>query len=295
MAKNKNSGLGKGLDAIFLDNSMEDSGGPRVLRLSEIEPNPDQPRKDFDEETISELAQSILQNGLIQPIVVRNADANGYYRIIAGERRWRASKIAGLTEVPVIIMDVDDRKASELALVENLQREDLNPIDEASAYAALMEAYGMTQAEISEKVGKSRSAVANSMRLLELPERVLSYMKKGTISAGHGRALLGLKDPAQIPATAELVASRSLAVRETEELVRRINNRKTKPAEDADTPVHVKVDYYGELANRMSRKLGSTVRIYPGKKNKKLEISYESDEDLEAIVKNLCGDNIFDE
>lgn len=293
MAKQKNTGLGRGLEAIFLDNSVEETGGPRMLRISEIEPNPDQPRKEFDEESLAELARSVAEHGLIQPIVVRNENENGYYQIIAGERRWRASKIAGLTEVPVIIMDVDDRKASELALVENLQREDLNPIDEASAFAALMESYGMTQEEVSAKVGKSRSAVANSLRLLDLPDQVLYLLKTGAISAGHGRALLGLKDPAQIVPTAELVSSRSLTVRETEELVKRINNRRKKP--ENPEPEHAVVDYYAELAVRMTKKLGSKVAIYPNAKTKRLEISYETDEDLEAIVKSLCGDNIFDE
>lgn len=264
-----------------------------MLRISEIEPNPDQPRKEFDEELLAELARSVAEHGLIQPIVVRNENENGYYQIIAGERRWRASKIAGLTEVPVIIMDVDDRKASELALVENLQREDLNPIDEASAFAALMESYGMTQEEVSAKVGKSRSAVANSLRLLDLPDQVLYLLKTGTISAGHGRTLLGLKDPAQIVPTAELVSSRSLTVRETEELVKRINNRRKKP--EKPEPEHAVVDYYAELAVRMTKKLGSKVAIYPNAKTKRLEIGYETDEDLEAIVKSLCGDNIFDE
>ena len=292
MAKQKNTGLGRGLDAIFLDNSVEETGGPRMLRVSEMEPNPDQPRKEFDDDSLTELARSIIEHGLIQPIVVRNDNGNGYYQIIAGERRWRAAKIAGIPELPVIIMDVDDRKASELALVENLQREDLNPIDEASAYAALMETYGMTQYDISDAVGKSRSAVANSMRLLDLPDQVLSLLKAGKISAGHGRALLGLKDPAQIVPTAELISSRSLNVRETEELVRRINNRKKKPEKPEEE--HAVVDYYAELAVRMTQKLGSKVSIYPNAKTKRLEIDYDTDEDLESIVKSLCGDNIFD-
>ena len=194
MSKPKTTGLGRGLDAIFGENSLPGkSDGVIMLRVSDIEPRPGQPRKDFDPEAMAQLADSIATHGLIQPVVVRREE-NGLYQIIAGERRWRASKMAGLTEIPAVIVDADDRKAAELAIIENIQREDLNPIEEAEAYKALAEEHNMTQEEISRQVSKSRSAVANAMRLLELPDDVIDMVRNNELSAGHARALLGLGD-----------------------------------------------------------------------------------------------------
>ena len=224
----KVSGFGKGgLDSIFADSYIETKGSskaneqPQTLRLSEIEPKPDQPRKYFDEDALNQLAESIKNHGLLQPIIVKES-AGGFYQIIAGERRWRASKLAGLVEVPVIVMEADALKAAEIAIIENVQREDLNPYEEATAYKALMDQYDLTQEQVAEKVGKSRSAIANTMRLLDLPDEVLEMLKTGDISAGHARALLSLEEDALQKKAADLVLSKSLSVRKTEQLVSKI-------------------------------------------------------------------------
>ena len=206
MPKKKNSGLGRGLDAIFLENTLTDTNQNKddkisKLKLSLVDPKSDQPRKSFDKETLEELASSILENGLLQPILVREYE-NGRYQIIAGERRFRASKIAGLTEIPAIVLDKDDKKAAEISLIENIQREDLNPIEEAMAYKALADEYNLTQEELSTKVGKSRSAIANAVRLLDLPAPVLEMVASGEISAGHGRTLRGSSARGRGPARA---------------------------------------------------------------------------------------------
>ena len=223
MAKPKNSGLGRGIEAIFLDNTAEDNGGVTMMRLSEIEPNPDQPRRDFDPESLSQLAESIATHGLIQPIIVRSTGSGEYYEIIAGERRWRASKMAGLSEVPVIIMELDDQKAAQVAIIENVQRENLNAIEEAMAYRSLITDFGMTQEELSKQIGKSRSAVANILRLLDLPDEVMALVREGTLSSGHARTLLGLKNPARMIGAANTVVTKNLSVRETEALVKKLN------------------------------------------------------------------------
>ena len=232
MAKNKNTGLGRGLDAIFLDNTTEESGrGVTMLRLSDIEPRPDQPRKQFESESLASLADSIAENGVLQPLLVR-AEGDGFYQIIAGERRWRASKMAGLTEVPAIITDADDKKAFELAIIENIQRENLNAIEEAAAIRDLMTEYGLTQEEVSTRISRSRSAVSNAIRLLDLPDSVMKAVSDGKLSAGHARALLGLRDSEKIISAAQTVISRGLSVRATEELVRSLN----RAQEDAKKP-----------------------------------------------------------
>ena len=213
MAKNKNTGLGRGLDAIFLDNTTEESGrGVTMLRLSDIEPRPDQPRKQFESESLASLADSIAENGVLQPLLVR-AEGDGFYQIIAGERRWRASKMAGLTEVPAIITDADDKKAFELAIIENIQRENLNAIEEAAAIRDLMTEYGLTQEEVSTRISRSRSAVSNAIRLLDLPDSVMKAVSDGKLSAGHARALLGLRDSEKIISAAQTVISRGLLSR----------------------------------------------------------------------------------
>lgn len=292
MAKPKNTGLGRGLEAIFLENTPDENGGITMLRLSEIEPNPDQPRKDFDQESLSQLAESIAAHGLIQPIVVRSTGSGEFYEIIAGERRWRASKMAGLTEVPVIIKELDDEKAAQISLIENVQREDLNPIEEAAAYRLLIEDYNMTQEALSRQIGKSRSAISNTMRLLDLPENVSDMVKNGTLSAGHARALLGLKDQSAIEFAAATVVSKNLSVRDTEMLVKKLN-KKDRPSSEKDEPDFV--DYTAELAKKMTSRLGRKVIISGKGKKRKLEISFSDDSELEELISKLCGENIFDD
>ena len=288
----KNSGLGKGLDAIFEDNFAESSKSSTMLRISDIEPRSNQPRKVFDEAALSELADSIATHGLIQPVVVRQ-DNGGFYSIVAGERRWRASKLAGLTEIPVVILDIDDNKAAELALVENIQREDLNPIEEAMAFQALAKEYALTQEEISKRIGRSRSAIANSLRLLDLPAEVKDMVANDDISAGHARTLLGLRDKGRIEEAAELIISKELTVRETEKLVKRLNNDKS--AEETTSPDKVEVDYKKELERRMTARMGRRITIKDKGKAKKLEIEYTDNEDLEILINRICGSNIFDD
>ena len=236
MALNKKGGLGKGLDALFLDNSTEERGGSVTVSLNDIEPNRDQPRKDFDEEALSELAESIALHGVIQPLLVRPI-SDGGYQLVAGERRWRASRMAGLTEVPVFIREMSDRQVAEVALIENLQREDLNPLEEAKGYAQLMKDYSLTQEQVAKSVGKSRPAVANAMRILELPEEVLEYVRNGKLSAGHARTLLPIKDKQTLLKLAEEIVLKDISVRETERIVKSLVNPKkekspTKKAED---------------------------------------------------------------
>jgi len=297
MSKPKTTGLGRGLDAIFGENSPPaKSDGVIMMRVSDIEPRPGQPRKDFDQDAMAQLAESIATHGLIQPVVVR-PEENGFYQIVAGERRWRASKMAGLTEIPVVIVDADDRKAAELALIENIQREDLNPIEEAEAYRALVEEHNMTQEEISKQVSKSRSAIANALRLLELPVDVIEMVRKNELSAGHARALLGLRDPAKISEIARAAVAKGMSVRVLEQTVRAINSAGSEAKEKAEKEqkTSVKVDYIRALQNKMTSVLGRKVRIHSSGKNKKIEIHYSDNDDLSQIIKLLCGENIFDE
>ena len=239
MPKKKNSGLGRGLDAIFLENSLDEDKITKenqitVLKLSLIDPKSDQPRKNFDKQSLEELASSIRENGLLQPIIVREY-GEGRYQIIAGERRFRASKLAELTEIPAIIMNKDDRKAAEIALIENVQREDLNPIEEAMGFRALQEEYGLTQEELSSRIGKSRSAIANATRLLDLPEEILVLLASGKLSAGHGRTLLAVRDEEAMIELAKRVISEDLSVRRLEEEVKRANRKKKEEPEEEDT------------------------------------------------------------
>lgn len=292
MAKNKNTGLGRGLDAIFLDNTTEESGrGVTMLRLSDIEPRPDQPRKQFESESLASLADSIAENGVLQPLLVR-AEGDGFYQIIAGERRWRASKMAGLTEVPAIITDADDKKAFELAIIENIQRENLNAIEEAAAIRDLMTEYGLTQEEVSTRISRSRSAVSNAIRLLDLPDSVMKAVSDGKLSAGHARALLGLRDSEKIISAAQTVISRGLSVRATEELVRSLN----RAQEDAKKPPRAESEadrYMNWLCRKMSDSLERGVRIVEGKK-KHIELEYRDSDDLERMIRKLCGEDFFD-
>jgi ParB family chromosome partitioning protein len=297
MAKKKNAGLGRGLDAIFLDNSdlgeEKAKEGVSKIRISMVDPKSDQPRKYFDKEALEELAESIREHGLLQPILVREIEADRY-QIIAGERRFRASKLAGLDEIPAIILEKDDRAVAEIALIENIQREDLNPLEEAMAFRALREDYGITQEELSQRVGKSRSAVANSLRLLDLPDEVLTMVAARDISAGHARTLLGLKDRANMIVLAELCAAEDLSVRALEEAVKRMNKQsnKTKVEVEPEEPV---VDYTREMELRIQRELGRKAEIKAKGRKKTLTLYYEDNEDLDELLRKLCGDSFFEE
>lgn len=291
-----------GLDSIFADSYNETKSDnkahetPQTLRLSEIEPKPDQPRKYFDEEALEQLAESIKNHGLLQPIIVKES-LGGFYQIIAGERRWRASKLAGLVEVPVIVMEADALKAAEIAIIENVQREDLNPYEEATAYKALIDQYSLTQEQVAEKVGKSRSAIANTMRLLDLPDEVLEMLKTGDISAGHARALLAMKDKEAVVDIAKKILTHSLNVRDTESLVKKLNKiyeaslkKDTESKNDEDA---LAVDYAKDLERRAMTLIGKRVKIVDaGKHNKFLHIEYYDNEDLEELLVKLCGKGI---
>ena len=292
MAKNK--GLGRGLDAIFYDNSIEEEQksekGVTTIRISMIEPKKDQPRRNFDREALASLADSIAANGVLQPIIVREGVA-GMYSIIAGERRWRASKLAGLSEIPAIVVDADEFAAAKIAMIENLQREDLNPMEEALGYRDLMENYSLTQENLSVHIGKSRSAIANSLRLLDLPDEVLEMIASGELSAGHGRALLGLKDKAQILPLAEKVIMRNLSVRETEAAVKAANKKLTAEPEEPVVPV---VDYIADLETRVSSSLGRRCKITNTAKKKTIQLEFTDNDDLQALLYALCGKDSID-
>ena len=291
----KFSGLGKGIDAIFLENNIDESqkGSITNIPLTHIEVKTNQPRKYFDEDALRALSASIEQHGLIQPIVVREL-ANGRYQIIAGERRFRASKMAELSEIPAIIIDADEFKASQLALIENIQREDLNPLEEAMAYKSLAERFDMTQEEISAQVGKSRSAIANTLRLLDLPDELLSFVASRELSAGHARALLGLDDPADMILLANRVIEDELSVRATEAAVKKINQQRFDE-EELTPPSEVVVDYTRELELRMMSTLGRRVKIKSKGAKKCVTLFYEDNEDLENLLKSICGDRFIDE
>ena len=281
--------LGRGLDAILLDNSEETEKGASVARISDIEPNPDQPRKNFDNEDLSALADSITEYGVIQPITVRKVD--GRYQIIAGERRWRAARMAGLSEVPITIINADDKKASEISLVENIQRKNLDPIEEAEAFSALIEGYGLTQEEVARRIGRSRSSVTNSLRLLDLPPVVMKYVAEGSLSEGHAKALLGLKDKSIIENTADNVILRALSVRETEKLVRELN---APPKAQPEKKVATDLDYTRQLERSVSKQLGRPVRINQNGDKSTISIGFSDNNDLDVILRLLCGDDFVD-
>ncbi len=295
MPKKKNAGLGRGLDAIFLENTLDSSekseNSIHNLRISQIDPKSDQPRKNFDRAALEELADSITENGLLQPILVREY-SDGRYQIIAGERRFRASKIAGLSEIPAIILDKDDRKVAEISLIENIQREDLNPVEEAMAFRALMEDYELTQEEVSLKVGKSRSAVANATRLLDLPASILTLVAEGKISAGHGRTLLALKSTDDMYELSKRIIEFDLSVRQVEEEVKRLNRPKKPEPEEEPLPF---VDYFREMELRVQSHLGRKVKIEGKGRKKTLTLYYEDNEDLDELLVALCGKDFLDE
>ncbi len=286
-------GLGRHFYEIMDDNSLSGGSG-KNLRLSDIEPRRDQPRKTFEKEALEALADSIAAYGVLQPIIVReNVDIPGLYEIIAGERRWRAAKMAGLTEIPAVVFDGDELKAAQVALIENIQREDLNPVEEAMGYGALIEKFGMTQEQVSKQVGKSRTAVTNMLRLLDLPEEVLEMLRVGDLTAGHARALLGLKSEEEMIDLANRILQKELSVREVEATVKRMNAQAEEPEEEKVHPqvkVHMK-----ELEHRATSTLGRKVRISRSSRKKVVELTYDNDEDLEALLRMLCGENIFSE
>ena len=295
MPRKKNSGLGRGLDAIFLNNSLENTtqnteNKITELSISMIDPKSDQPRKTFDKDALEELARSIEENGLLQPILVREY-GNGRYQIIAGERRFRASKIAGLSEIPAIILDRDDRKVAEISLIENIQRQDLNPIEEAMAFKALANDYGLTQEELSERVGKSRSAIANSTRLLDLPAPVLEMVASGELSAGHGRTLLGVKNSDNLILLAKRTVELDLSVRQLEEEVKRINKPQKPEPEEEEVPL---VDYFKEMAVRVQSHLGRRVEINGKGRKKSITLYYEDNEDLDELLEVICGKDFLE-
>lgn len=282
----KKGGLGRGLDALMIDSSTEDGGKTVTLRLLDVVPNPDQPRRQFDDEALSELAASVEKHGILQPLLVRPMP-DGSYQIVAGERRWRAARMAGLTEVPVVIRELSDRETSELALIENLQREDLNPMEEALGYQHLIEQYGMTQEKVANAVNKSRPAVANAIRLLSLPKAAADMVASGTLSAGHARALLPLEDEALIIATAKQCTEQQLSVRETEALVKKL---KTAPKAVSQKPPF-KASFGKEVALALSEQMGRKVDVKAGKKGGVLHIEYFDEDDLRSIAKALAGED----
>ena len=282
MASKKPSGLGRGLGALLGDDVMNTgTQGAMYLPISEVESNSAQPRKFFDEAALAELADSIRQHGIIQPLTVRRL-SSGYYQIIAGERRWRAARLAGLSEVPVTVIEADDRKAAELAMIENLQREDLNPMEEAAGFQSLIETYHMTQEEAATRVGKSRSAVTNALRLLSLTPSVRKLVEEGKLSAGHARALLPLS-PAVQESAAAAVVSGGLSVRQTEALAKRLSAEK-KPEKPAPTGV----DYTAEAQKDLSSKLGRGVKIVNGRKKGRIELEYYGLDDLNDLLEALA-------
>ena len=284
MAEKAKRGLGSGLGALFGEDIVsQPSEKELTLPIAKVEPRADQPRYSFDEEALATLSESIKQYGLIQPSTVRKLDG-GYYQIIAGERRWRAARMAGLTEVPVRIIEADDKRAMELALVENLQREDLNPIEEARGYRTLMEEYGMTQEQAAAAVGKSRPAVANSLRLLGLSEAVSAMVEDGSLSAGHARALLPIKDAKKQLELAEAVVARGLSVRQTETLAKRLC---AEPKEEPKVENDIIVDYVKEVERSLENALGRKVKLVDGKKRGKIEIEFYGADDREALIDKL--------
>lgn len=278
----KFGGLGKGLDTIFAENETEDSNSSVMLKISEIEPNRSQPRKDFDENSLSDLAQSISQHGLLQPLLVRPLPIGGY-QIVAGERRYRACRMAGLTEVPITIRELSDTETMELALIENLQREDLSPIEEALGYKALIDEHGFSQEEVATSVGKSRPAIANSLRILKLPDSVLEYVKQDKISAGHARALLMLDNEEDMLELAELIYKKDLSVRQAEKLA------KKKPEVEEDTQPERKPSFYSMVELALNESLGRKIKVNKnkGKQGGVLQIEFYSDEELTELSNKL--------
>lgn len=281
----KQRGLGRGLGALIDDFSAPETQQEVTrLPLQKVEPNPNQPRRRFDEEELHSLADSIAEHGILQPLAVR-AMEGGFYQIIAGERRWRAARLAGLKEVPVVVVEADDRTVMELALIENLQRQDLNPMEEAEGYRVLTEEYGLTQEQAAARVGKSRPAVANALRLLALPEDVRSLVEKGELSAGHARAVLSLPTPARQRAAAQKIFTLRLSVRQAEAMCKRLAAEEKKP-EPAKRPA---VNYIAECEKALTRRLDRKVRIVGGKRKGRFELEFYGEEDLQRLYEALLA------
>ena len=283
----KKSGLGRGLDSLLMDNSLEETGAgqPVKLNLMDIEPNKEQARKQFDDEALSELADSIAQHGVLQPLLVRPMIGGGY-QLVAGERRWRASRIAGLTQVPVVIKELSDTDAAVISLIENLQRENLNPVEEAFGFASLMKDFNLTQEEAAQKVGKSRPAVANALRLLKLPETVLDMVRENKLSAGHARALAAISDEKLIISTAEFVIAKSLSVRATEKLVKSLSAEKKETKKAPTRPT-----FFDEVELSLNNSLGRKAKVITksGKESGTLEIAFYDKDDLARIASILSA------
>lgn len=286
MAVKEKKGLGTGLGVLFgADEPEENASELLTLPIGKVEPRTEQPRAIFDEQALQELADSIARYGVIQPITVRKLP-NGYYQIIAGERRWRASRLAGLTEVPVRVIEADDRRTAELALVENLQREDLNPIEEAKGYKTLIEEYGLTQEEAARSVGRSRPAVTNAMRLLSLCPEVTKLVEQGKLSAGHARALLPITDETQQLRAADEVIEKQLSVRRTEQLAGKLT---AAPKEDESKAGELRVDYAAEVSMQLTKLLGRRVKLTDGKKTGRIELEFYGADDREQLISDLSN------
>ena len=286
MARAKKGGLGKGLDALFIDNETVDTGIV-TLRLSEIEPNKEQPRKVFSEEALNELADSIKEHGVLQPLLVRPLPTGGY-QLVAGERRWRASRMAGLQEVPVVIRDMDEEQAMEIALIENLQREDLNAIEEASGYKLLMERYGMTQEQVAKRVGKSRPAIANALRLLHLPQTVITMVEEGEVSPGHARALLAFEDQNKLLSVAQKVKTGKYSVRDIEKMSKEKNEEpQDQKAEAQQESWSAQETFFTEMELALSNELGRKVKIVQSGNGGLIQIQFYSEEDLKQLAEKM--------
>lgn len=297
MAKSR-SGLGRDFYSLLDDNVLasDKANAATMLRIADVEPRSDQPRKTFTRESLEQLADSIGQFGVLQPIIVReSALLQGTYEIIAGERRWRAAKMAGLNEIPAVVLEGDDLKAAQVAVIENVQREDLNPVEEAMAYDILIDRYGLTQDQVAKQVGKNRSTVTNMLRLLELPDEVLELVKNGDITAGHARALLGLKDESRMLPLAQKIAENGLSVRDVEKTIRLMNYEPQPTDDEAETALTQRKAYMHELEHRAVGVLGRRVRILKTAKKKVVELAYDDDDDLEALLKTICGETFFAE
>lgn len=284
-------GLGKGLGELFGDLTPSDGGEAANLNIpvQKLEPNPYQPRKHFDEEELQALADSIAQHGVIQPLAVR-ARENGYYQIVAGERRWRAARLAGLSEIPVVVIDADDQTTAELALIENLQRSDLDPIEEAQGYRRLIDEYGMTQERVAEHVGKSRPAIANTLRLLSLPEELLGEVSAGKLSPGHARAVLSLPEKERVGAARRMI-DQELTVRQAENMCR--NLLKKKPPQEPK-PAALEVDYIAECEKNLSRQMGRGVKITNGRRKGRVELEFYGADDLQKLLEQLQSGLLFE-
>jgi len=278
----KKGGLGKGLDAIFAENDTENSNSTIALKISDIEPNRTQPRKEFNEAALAELADSISQHGIIQPLLVRPIFGGGY-QIVAGERRWRAARMAGISEVPAVIREMSDGEVMELALIENLQREDLNPLEEAQGYQALIETYGLTQEETAKTVGKSRPTITNALRLLNLPKEILDMVNNGKLSAGHARTLLSFQNPAAMRKAAKLAADQGLSVRELERMSKKANELENMGAKEPKAKTRVR--YFDEVQLALNTHLGRKVQVSGTKKRGVLQIEFYGEKDLAELVK----------